>query len=78
MLLILDLIVQNSMNQLVIDTVKELVEKNLTIYLSEFEVTLKPKHHFMVHYSSLISRVGPLKNIGICHETRTPRIKEID
>lgn len=30
-----------------------------------FNVNLKPKHHFMVHYASLIQQIGPLKNIYV-------------
>lgn len=62
---IIDLLIQNSLNQIEIEKLNELVKKNHTLYMHLFNVNLKPKHHFMVHYASLIQKIGPLKNVYV-------------
>lgn len=50
------------------DTVSELLENLITehhsLYIRLFSTTLKPKHHFLLHYKNIISKVGPLSNIS--------------
>lgn len=42
---------------------RTLISEYNNLYLSLFKKLLKPKHHFLLHYPNLISKVGPLRNI---------------
>lgn len=50
-------ITENDLNEL-----DALIESHLNNLMKCFKLTLKPKHHFMTHYSEIIRRSGP-----ICH-----------
>lgn len=40
-----------------------LISEHNSMYISLFGDSLKPKHHFLVHYPRIIQMVGPLKHI---------------
>lgn len=42
---------------------KELISEHHEIIINTFNDRLKPKHHHMVHYSSIMQKVGPLVNM---------------
>lgn len=42
---------------------KILIEEHHTLYIEHFG-NLKPKHHFLLHYPSLLSLIGPLANVS--------------
>lgn len=65
LLQLLDLIVQNSISLIEIETMNELVKQNHSEYMRLFNCNLKPKHHFMIHYANLIRQIGPLKNVYV-------------
>ncbi|XP_046612692.1 uncharacterized protein LOC124301549 [Neodiprion virginianus] len=46
-----------------IDLLTSLIEEHHLLYLSLFGNTLKPKHHFMLHYPTVMQRIGPLRHI---------------
>lgn len=39
---------------------KYLIAEHHTLFIEEFDRHLLPKHHLMIHYPTVISRVGPL------------------
>lgn len=41
---------------------RSLIKEHHELYLELFDVTLKPKHHFLVHYPGIMDRVGPVVN----------------
>ncbi|XP_071632320.1 uncharacterized protein [Temnothorax longispinosus] len=43
---------------------KYLVQKHHAMYMKLFNTTLKPKHHFLIHYARLIASVGPLSHLS--------------
>lgn len=45
------------------ELLKVLIAEHHAMYI-ELCGPLKPKHHFMVHYPTLLTKVGPLPNIG--------------
>lgn len=45
--------------------IKELTQENNIKYINFFETYLKPKQHFIQHYSDLIRNIVPLKNIYV-------------
>lgn len=62
------------------DDLKNL-DKNVEIYLDEyrrvFKLPLKPKHHLLAHYSSVIKKVGPVKLIdGMRYESKHQQFEE--
>ncbi|XP_067615177.1 uncharacterized protein [Eurosta solidaginis] len=57
---IIDLILKPSYVSVDLTNLQILVEKHHTMYLRLFG-SLKPKHHFLVHYSTAIKKCGPLK-----------------
>lgn len=46
-----------------IETLKQLIENHHSLYINLFEQELKPKHHFVVHYPSIIRASGPIHNM---------------
>ena len=46
-----------------IKNIKEMVQKYLKNRIKVFKEPLKPKHHFLLHYSECIEQSGPLHNI---------------
>lgn len=57
------LVLNNYVNDKLINLLELLIEKHHKLYLKLSKSTLKPKYHFMVHYSSIMRQVGPLKEI---------------
>lgn len=45
-----------------IELIGKLVKDHHTLYIKLFGNTLKPKHHFMLHYSFIMRIIGPLVN----------------
>lgn len=71
---LLDILMQNSLSQDEVQSINELVEKNHKLYTGIFEVDLKPKHHFMIHYANLIRQIGPLKNMYVLKQEMFHRV----
>ena len=42
---------------------KQLVSEHHTLYIELYGFTLKPKHHFMVHYALIMENVGSLGHL---------------
>lgn len=40
-----------------------LISRHNELFLNLFKVNLKPKHHFMTHYATIIKESGPLKHL---------------
>lgn len=47
-----------------IDRLEELIKLHVTSFQQFFNKVLKPKHHFLTHYPTIILRIGPI--ISIC------------
>lgn len=43
------------------------VKKHLKSIQKYFKVNLIPKHHFMVHYETIIRRIGPISDVAMFH-----------
>ncbi|XP_055907606.1 uncharacterized protein LOC129942617 [Eupeodes corollae] len=54
---------QFSENDLI--TLRKLITEHHTHYVKLFGPTLKPKHHFLVHYPTAIKKCGPLKYVWV-------------
>lgn len=44
------------------ERLKHLIKRHHEEYIHLFNDTLKPKHHLMLHYYSIILKSGPLRN----------------
>lgn len=71
---IVTIVLQSTINNDDINLFEKLVENHHILYVKLFKDTLKPKHHFMVHYAHNMKIVGPLIHIwamrsklNICH-----------
>jgi hypothetical protein len=63
LLKILDIVMDSSVNEADLLYLDALVREHHRFYCRFFKATLKPKHHFMLHYSTVMRLVGPLKNL---------------
>ncbi|KAK3929805.1 Protein translocase subunit [Frankliniella fusca] len=63
MLSILDILCSPSVSLVEIKLLDNFISKHHTMYIDLFQQHLKPKHHFMLHYSFLIRLLGPLIRI---------------
>jgi hypothetical protein len=61
LLKILDIIMEPEVLESNLKYLDALIEQHHKFYTKYFKDELKPKHHFMVHYSNVIRKVGPLK-----------------
>lgn len=59
---VFDIVMSNSCNEDTPLLLSNLIEEHHTLYKKYFG-HLKPKHHLMVHYPSLIAKIGPLRRI---------------
>lgn len=41
-----------------------LISEHHDMYLSLFNLSLKPKHHFLLHYPDIIKKIGPLMHLS--------------
>lgn len=60
---ILDILTDSEINPVKIDLLDVLIEKHHKFVINVFKEKLKPKYHFMVHYSHIIKLIGPVSNI---------------
>lgn len=60
---ITDIITKDDFDDCTIKILKDLISKHNELYVELFQDTLKPKHHFMVHYTTVIEQLGPLKHL---------------
>lgn len=44
---------------------RSLIKSHHELYLDLFNETLKPKHHFLVHYPGIMEKVGPIVNNSV-------------
>ncbi|XP_066594928.1 uncharacterized protein [Prorops nasuta] len=55
-----------------------LIFEHNELYLQLFSTTLKPKHHFLLHYSLVIKKYGPIKHISsLRYEAKHKDLKNI-
>lgn len=54
----------------------ELVKKFNTLYLELFSLPLKPKQHFLTHYPTIMSKIGPLmQTLTLRYESKHRQLK---
>lgn len=58
-----DLLLLNELSRTQCELIGSLIHRHHELYIQLFDKNLKPKHHFMTHYASVIKIVGPLKHI---------------
>ncbi|XP_063382362.1 uncharacterized protein LOC134668830 isoform X1 [Cydia fagiglandana] len=63
LLKIIDILLMSEIDCSTVEYLKYLITEHHEQYLEYFNDTLKPKHHFMIHYPHIIKRIGPLKHI---------------
>lgn len=56
-----DMLLLEHFNDFRLDQLQDLISKHNSSYQELYNNTLKPKHHFMLHYSEVIKRSGPLR-----------------
>lgn len=61
-----------------INLLKALTSKHHKLYIKLFNDTLKPKHHFLLHYPHIMQEFGPLKQMScIRFEAKHKVLKEV-
>ncbi|XP_058464155.1 uncharacterized protein LOC131438283 isoform X1 [Malaya genurostris] len=60
---LVDLCLKRSFTENSIDELKSLIKSHHTEYIKLFGKDLTPKHHFLVHYPSIITSSGPIHNM---------------
>lgn len=60
---LVDFCLKNSFTQESIQQFRDLVAIHHDMYIKVFKKELKPKHHFLVHYPSVIISSGPIRNM---------------
>lgn len=60
---IIEILMSFSIDNTTIDYLELLIKEHHLYYLDLFCDTLKPKHHFMLHYPSVIRMIGPIRQI---------------
>ncbi|XP_039303463.1 uncharacterized protein LOC120357354 [Solenopsis invicta] len=61
---IIEIVLCRQMQKEMIKILKERISEHHRLYVILFQDTLKPKHHHMVHYPSILSRSGALVNLA--------------
>jgi len=61
MLEIIDMLFQNEFNDADLQVLDRKIQAHHKLYVSLYGPTLKPKHHFLVHYPTAIRKCGPPK-----------------
>ncbi|CAH1736352.1 unnamed protein product [Aphis gossypii] len=56
---IIDILMSHKLTQDLISCLKRLIKKHNLDYVTLFKDTLKPKHHFLIHYPLIIQKSGP-------------------
>lgn len=64
MLKLFDLIVLPEFDENTIAVINHQISEMNSLYMRLFNEKLKPKHHFLVHYGTVIKQSGPLKNLS--------------
>ena len=59
---LVNMLLFKSISSDMINHIKNLVSEHHSMYMRLFNCHLKPKHHNLIHYSRLISKMGPLTN----------------
>lgn len=54
-----EIVTATTISQTSLELLATLVEEHHLLYMKLFKENLKPKHHFLVHYPSVISKIGP-------------------
>lgn len=72
-----DFILKDSFTNIEIICLKELIKDHHKLYIQCFKMNLKPKHHFICHYPTVIKNSGPLKPICCMRqESKNKQVKE--
>lgn len=59
LLQIIDILLSYTFTDHAISHLKQLISKHNSMYVTLFNDSLKPKHHFLVHYPTIIKKSGP-------------------
>lgn len=62
LLKIMQILFSNSIQETDLDELQKQVQVHLSSYRDIFKSNLKPKHHFLTHYPTVIKKSGPVKN----------------
>ncbi|KAG5676299.1 hypothetical protein PVAND_006146 [Polypedilum vanderplanki] len=73
-----DIVMRTSFNEEVLIKLRESIHSYLKQYIKLFGETLRPKHHFMLHYEECIRKNGPLRYMmTFVFETKNREVKNI-
>ncbi|KAK5648036.1 hypothetical protein RI129_002928 [Pyrocoelia pectoralis] len=53
------ILVSPAVNMRTIELLTHLIQEHHSLYISLFKQKLKPKHHFLIHYGRIITKMGP-------------------
>jgi hypothetical protein len=59
---IIDILLLYTFNDSAISHLKKLISYHNSMYITLFNDTLKPKHHFLIHYPTIITNSGPSRH----------------
>lgn len=78
LLRIMSIVFSDKLNFNDIQTLRVLISDHLSLLLQEFKVKLIPKHHFLIHYPSIILKMGPLYHLWTMrYESKNSFFKQI-
>lgn len=73
---ILSIILKRYVTSSMIQNLKELIHNHHSLYISLFGQHLKPKFHFLTHYSTILKTCGPLPNLStLRYESKNRQFK---
>ena len=63
LLKIMTIIFSSRITETMVTELEQLVEKHHILFKKHFDHTITPKLHFMIHYGTVIRKMGPLVNL---------------
>ncbi|XP_055851835.1 uncharacterized protein LOC129916077 [Episyrphus balteatus] len=66
MLNIINIVFAPQTSILLVESLRNMIEKHLRCIVEQFQISLLPKHHFLTHYCRVIQNMGPLINMSTC------------
>ncbi|XP_070516623.1 uncharacterized protein [Cardiocondyla obscurior] len=74
---IINIIMSSTITVATTHLLENLISEHHSLYIEIFEESLKPKHHFIIHYPRLLRRLGPLKHLSCFrYEAKHKQLKE--
>lgn len=76
LLIIMEIIFSEQIAESDIDVLESALDIHMTALMNKFNITLIPKHHFMLHYPDIIREMGPLVRFSMLpYENKHQQLK---